>query len=215
MNMVLSHWSADAVVLTVIGAVAVTHLLGLTGILTEADRPARPRPADVIRQAAMFYCGLAAVAVALVSPVAYWSGRYIWVRSQQDVLLALVAPGLIVLGAPWLALRRGAAALLPWAASRRPSGPGVAARRPWQDRRPGPAPFDRAWMAWPVVVTVVFNAAWLGWHLPGPYDSALRHPVLQAAEIVTYLGLGIAFWLVVIGSRPLTPRLAPLAGPSW
>ena len=66
-------------------------------------------------------------------------------------------------------------------------------------------------MTWPVAIAVVFNAAWLGWHLPGPYDAALRLPVLDTAEVVTYLGLGIAFWLVIIGSRPYTPRLVPLA----
>ena len=109
MNMVVSHWSANAVVLVVIGTVAVTHLLGLTGTVAETGRLARPRwtGPEAGRQAAMFYCGLAAVALALVSPLAYWSGRFIWIRSQQDVLLALAAPSLIVLGAPWLPLRRG------------------------------------------------------------------------------------------------------------
>ena len=213
MNMVVSHWSANAVVLIVIGTVAAMHLLGLAGTVAETGRLARPRwtGPEAGRQAAMFYCGLAAVVLALVSPLAYWSGRFIWVRSQQDVLLALAAPSLIVLGAPWLPLRRGAAALLPRPASRRPRRPSAAARRPWPDRRPGPAPFGRAWMTWPVAIAVVFNAAWLGWHVPGPYDAALRRPVLDTAEVVTYLGLGIAFWLVIIGSRPYTPRLVPLA----
>lgn len=65
-------------------------------------------------------------------------------------------------------------------------------------------------MSWPVVVTVLFNACWIGWHLPGPYDAALRHPAVRAAEVVTYLGLGAVFWLQMIGSRPVTPQLPPL-----
>jgi len=51
--------------------------------------------------------------------------------------------------------------------------------------------------------------AWCGWHLPALYDGALRYPAACAAEVVTYLGLGVAFWLRLIGSRPLSPALAP------
>lgn len=197
MNLI-SHWPANPVVLAVVGIVAVTHLLGLRGALAEAKRLGRPRPAGAVMQAVMFYCGLLAVLVALASPIAYWSGTFIWIRSQQDVLLALAAPGLIVLGAPWLMLRRGAAYL------------GLPRSAPRQDRRPGQTQADRSSLAWPVAAVVAFNACWVGWHLPGPYDAAHRHPAVLAAEVVTYLGLGIAFWLHIIGSRPVRPQLAPL-----
>ena len=33
---------------------------------------------------------------------------------------------------------------------------------------------------------------------------------MYAAEVVSYLGLGMAFWLQLIGSRPLSPVLPPL-----
>ena len=61
------------------------------------------------------------------------------------------------------------------------------------------------------MVTVAFNAVWLGWHLPGPYDAVLRYPAAGAAEVIAYLGLGIAFWLQLIGSRPVTPRFPPMS----
>jgi cytochrome c oxidase assembly factor CtaG len=61
-----------------------------------------------------------------------------------------------------------------------------------------------------VLTVVAFNVAWCGWHLPALYDGALRYPAAYAAEVVTYLGLGVAFWLQLIGSRPLSPALAPL-----
>jgi putative membrane protein len=204
----LSHWSANPVVLTAIAAVAVTHLLGMRATLGEARRLGQPRPPAVLAQAAAFYGGLLAAAVALASPVAYRAGEYVWVRSMQDVLLAVVAPGLIVLGGPWLVLRRGAAALLQGRAQR-PPRPDQRSPRP--DRRPGPASPARSWLRPAVVTTVAFNVAWVGWHLPGPYDAVLRQPAASAAEVVTYLGLGIAFWLQLIGSGPLTPRLAPLS----
>lgn len=193
MSMVLAHWSANPVVLAAAGAAAVVHLSGMRAALGEAQRLARPRQA-VLVQAAVFYCGLAAVVIALMSPVAYSAREYIWVRSMQDVLLAVVAPGLIVLGGPWLALRRGTAAF----------------GRPARAKTASPAPPARSPMAWPAIITVAFNIGWVGWHLPGPYDAALRHPAVFAAEVVTYLGLGIAFWLQLIGSGSVTPRLAPL-----
>jgi cytochrome c oxidase assembly factor CtaG len=61
-----------------------------------------------------------------------------------------------------------------------------------------------------VGTVIAFNVAWCGWHLPPLYDGALRYPVVYAAEVVSYLGLGVAFWLVLIGSRPLSPVLVPL-----
>jgi cytochrome c oxidase assembly factor CtaG len=196
MNMILSHWSASPVVLAVLAVVAAAHLSGMRIALAGPN----PRRRAALMQAAAFYCGLAAVVIALLSPVAHSAQTYIWVRSMQDVLLAIVAPGLIVLGAPWSALRHGAAAL---GSRARALDPGIRAQA-------GPAPAVRSPMTWPAIVTVAFNVCWIGWHLPGPYDAALRHPAVFAAEAVSYLGLGIAFWLQLIGSGSLSPRLAPL-----
>ena len=76
-----------------------------------------------------------------------------------------------------------------------------------EDAAPRPAA-SRARLA--VGTVVAFNVAWCGWHLPPLYDGALRYPVVYAAEVVSYLGLGMAFWLQLIGSRPLSPVLPPL-----
>jgi putative membrane protein len=59
-------------------------------------------------------------------------------------------------------------------------------------------------------VTAAFTVAWCGWHVPVLYDAALRYPVVLAAEVVSYLGVGVLFWLQLIGSRPLAPRFRPL-----
>ena len=55
----------------------------------------------------MFQLGLAVIAAALLSPMGYLSDVYIWVRALQELLIAVVGPGLIVLGAPWAAFRLG------------------------------------------------------------------------------------------------------------
>jgi cytochrome c oxidase assembly factor CtaG len=61
-----------------------------------------------------------------------------------------------------------------------------------------------------MAVSSAFNVAWCGWHIPPFYDWAKAHPAGYAAEVVTYLGLGVAFWLQLIGSRPVSPVLTPL-----
>jgi cytochrome c oxidase assembly factor CtaG len=194
MNVVVSHWSANAAVLAVVAAVAAVHARGLRGVVTDARRQGTGIPRGLGREAAACYAGLFVVAIALLSPLAYWSARYIWVRSLQDVLLANVAPALLALGAPWLVLRRGL--------RRRPeAGVGEPGLRP-------SAPRGSARLAAGIVIA--FNVAWCGWHVPVLYDGALRYPVVYAAEVMSYLGLGVAFWLVLIGSRPLSPVLAPL-----
>ena len=206
MNVVASHWSANAAVLAVVAAVVAVHLCGLRGLAADARRGG-DMPRGLYREVAAFYGGLFVVVLALLSPLAYWSAHYIWVRSVQDILLANLAPAFLVLGAPWLVLRRGLPFELP-----RAHGPG---RDPatGRDGRPerGPDPGRAARLARMSVLTVIaFNVAWCAWHLPALYDSALRYPAAYAAEVVTYLGLGVAFWLQLIGSRPLSPALAPL-----
>jgi cytochrome c oxidase assembly factor CtaG len=196
MNVVVSHWSANAAVLAVVAVAAAVHVRGLRGVAADARRKGEGTPRGLGREAAAFYGGLLAVVLAVASPLAYWSARYIWVRSLQDLLLANVAPAFLVLGAPWLVLRRG------FPLRRRPRSAASA---------PGPRPDAGQARARLAVGTVVaFNVAWCGWHVPVLYDGALRYPVVYAAEVMSYLGLGMAFWLVLIGSRPLSPVLPPL-----
>jgi cytochrome c oxidase assembly factor CtaG len=147
------------------------------------------------------------------------------VRAIQDLLLATIAPPLIVLGAPWLPLRRGLDAVLPpggavrraLAAVLPPDGAVrrglAAARRPGRPGRSGPAARDRQvpwWLTRPALAAVAFNLVWLLWHVPALFDFARTSRAGSAAEIISYLALGIAFWLALVGSAPMSPRLTPL-----
>ena len=215
MTVIASHWSANAAALAAVGVVAAVHLRGTLAIASDARHGASPGghsvspgasprgawpgalrgegvPRGLRREAVIFYAGLLVVLVALVSPIGYWSQRYIWVRSMQDLLLANVAPALIVLGGPWLALRRGLG--FP------PAGVSSSATAL-------PAP---GWARLPVLSVIAFNVVWVGWHVPVLYDAALRHQGVYAAEIACYLGLGVLLWLQFVGSRPLSPALTPL-----
>jgi putative membrane protein len=204
MNYVVAHWSAAWPVLVCYAAIVGVHLTGLRRLTVVGRTPgvalAGDRQEGRRREAVIFHVGLFEAFLALVSPIAYWSGEYIWVRSVQDLVLGVVAPSLVVLGAPWLALRQG----LPGANARRPddeptlgNGHATAGRFPW-------------WLAWPVGATVAFNIVWLGWHVPALYDLAAREAVAGYAESVMYPVAGILFWLQLIGSWPWTPRSPPL-----
>ena len=206
MNMLVSHWSANAAVLAGCVLVTAVHLAGLRGLWADTRHGGAPLPRGLGWQAAAFYGGLLAVLLALVSPLGYWSGTFIWVRVLQDILLGVVAPPLIVLGAPWLVLRRGLGrpGARPDAAVLAEAEQAAAAATPARRRAP---PRLRSW---PVALTGVFILVWCGWYVPALYDAGLHHPVVLAAQAVSYLGVGVLFWLQLIGSRPFSPRFAPL-----
>jgi cytochrome c oxidase assembly factor CtaG len=107
-----SHWSASWPALVCYVVIAGAHLGGLRRLLTGAGDGRESRQLAV--QAGVFQAGLLLALLALVSPAGYLSDVYIWVRALQFLLLAIVAPGLMVLGAPWLPLR---------AAFKRPGAP--------------------------------------------------------------------------------------------
>jgi putative membrane protein len=206
MNMVVSHWSANVAVLAGCLAVAAVHLAGLRGLRADAHRGGAPLPRGLAREAAAFYGGMLAVLLALVSPLAYWSGTFIWVRALQDILLGVVAPSLIVLGAPWLVLRRGLGR-----AAGQPAELVVAeAEQAAASAAVAPAREQPRLLSWPVAVTALFIVVWCGWYLPVLYDAGLHYPVVLAAQAVSYLVVGMLFWLQLIGSRPFTPRFGPL-----
>jgi putative membrane protein len=200
MYYILKHWSPAWPVLAVWTIVVAVHLFGLLRLgRAEAAQPgehAQRRVARLRREAAVFYIGMLVVLIALVSPVAYWAQVYIWVRAMQDLMLAFVAPGLLVLGAPWLVL----ASALPGRVRS-----GTVDRD--ADRAAGSR---RWWLAWPLAVVIAFNVAWLGWHVPVLYDASARDGAARYAEYACFLGIGVAFWLQLIGSRPSSPVLPPL-----
>jgi putative membrane protein len=170
MSRVLSHWSVSWPALIVYVALAGAHLTRLR----------RARRAE----AALFQGGLLLALLAVVSPLGYEAGVFIWVRAVQDLILAVVAPGMIVLGAPWAAF--GA------------RGGTTSAGRP------------RWWLRWPVAAVAAFNVIWVAWHIPALYDRIPASGAATAAEYAAYLVAGTLFWLQVIGSRPWSPVSPPV-----
>ena len=81
MNLVVSHWSANVAALAVYVVAAAAHLLGMRGEATGRSR------------AAAYQAGLLLALLAVVSPMGYWSYRFVWARNLQDVILAIVEIG--------------------------------------------------------------------------------------------------------------------------
>jgi putative membrane protein len=236
MDILLAHWSVGWPVGVIYLAVVVTQVTGLRRMMAApAAAGVRRRPeaspprasslharslhasspqasrGELLREAAAFHGGLLCALAALVSPIAYWSETYIWVRGIQDLMLAFFAPSLMVLGAPWRALRAGLP--LPHRADDgSPAGGAVAAgSRATGNNAAKGGPASGGWLlAWPVGVTIAFNVTWLGWHLPVLFDLVLSNAAVRSAEYASYLGIGILFWIQLIGSRPLRPRSLPL-----
>jgi putative membrane protein len=202
MNMVVSHWSANVAVLAGCLVVAAVHLAGLRGLRRDARRGGAALPPGLAREAITFYAGMLTVLLALVSPLGYWAATFIWVRALQDILLGVVAPSLIVLGAPWLVLWRGLGR-----ATAQPSSVVTEAERATAAAA-GPVP--PRLLSWPVAATALFTLVWCGWYVPALYDAGVGHPVVLAGQVISYLGVGVLFWLQLIGSRPFTPRFGPL-----
>lgn len=160
----------------------------------------------LIRDAALVQGGLLAALLALVTPLAYWSGVYLWVKAIQDILLAYIAPALIAVGRPWTVLPQLSSG---WHRTRRdePARPGTP-RPLGRDDLPE---VETGWSrVGPVLAVVLFNAAWLGWHLSGALDLVKTDASARLAQQACYLGIGLWFWLQVARSQGPSRWRTPL-----
>jgi len=182
----------------VVAMVVVVHEIGLRRL---AGRSRRDRSERRRRRSLLFYAGLATLLLAVMSPIDYWADDYFFVHMVQHLLLMFAAPCLIVAGAPWLPLVHG----VPVAARRRAGrflmlSPRTAALRA----------LGRV-MMYPLTAFVAFNAAMIAWHVPALFDAGYRNQYVHIWLMHgSFFVAGVLFWLQVIPSYPLRPRLAPL-----
>lgn len=158
----------------------------LTGVAYRRGRRRSSRsPISTRWRAASFAAALAAVALALLSPLDALSAQLASAHMVQHVLLALVAPPLLVLAAPGHRLLRG----VPTPARRR--------LLRWQ-RRVGMTPQRVRSLrstTWAWLLTVA--ALWF-WHGSVPYQAALDNDLVHAVEHGAFLGTGLLFWWSVV-----------------
>lgn len=144
-----------------------------------------------------FLSGLAVLVLALQQPVDALADQYFWAHMCQHVLLLVVAPPLILLGAPWMRLWRA----FPLGFRRPVAG--------WAVNSPGAAPLRgiarllaNPWVAWSAMAVDL-----IAWHIPAAYDLTLRNLAVHYAEHASFLLFGLIAWGQVIDSPPFHSRL--------
>jgi cytochrome c oxidase assembly factor CtaG len=158
--------------------------LGLGGLLAAYLWVVGPRVHA--RELGAFLGGVAALAVALLGPVAEWAEHVsLSGHMAQHLLLTLVVPPLWLAGTPARVLR-----------------PLV--------RIPGVEAAGRA-VTRPVVALLVPAAVLMVWHRPVFFEAALRHEAVHILEHLTLLGTGLLAWWPLLGPLPEWPRAAPPA----
>jgi cytochrome c oxidase assembly factor CtaG len=196
---VLDHWSYDPF-LVVVAAIVVLHELGLRN-LRRRSRPASVRARR--RRSFLFYAGLGLLLLAVVSPIDYWADDYFFVHMIEHILIMFFAPILIVAGAPWLPLLHG-----PPVGVRRKVGRALLLSR-WASSLRALGRF----LSNGVVAVVLFNLAMVVWHVPALFDLAESNQTVHIWLMhSSFFMTGVLFWLQLIPSHPIRPKLSSLRG---
>jgi cytochrome c oxidase assembly factor CtaG len=143
-----------------------------------------------------FFAGLIILVCAFLSPLDKFAVWLLTVHMTQHLLLMMVVPPLILLGAPYLPLLSG----LPRDLSIHGIGPFLS----W----PGLRTLARL-LSHPLFCWLAFISVNVGWHLPVMYELALRSSTWHQVEHFSFLSTALLFWLPIIQPRPWvapTPR---------
>ena len=184
-------WSFEPAVIVPVLAAATIYWRGWT---TCADRmPSR----FGARRPVAFMAGLASLVLALCSPIDALSSSLLQAHMVQHLLLMLIAPPLLWLGAPVAPLLLGLPRPVRRAAAR-----GLAT-----------APVRRllAILANPAVSLAAFIITFWIWHVPTLYELALSSDLWHHFEHAAFLSASLLFWRPVVlawPARSAWPRLA-------
>src|SRR5262244_1690533 len=144
-------------------------------------------------QPAAFFAGLITLVCALLSPLDAFAGWLLTVHMIQHLLLMMVAPPLILWGAPYLPLLSG----LPRQFSINGVGPFLSSALLRRIAR---------FVSHPVFCWSAFISVNVAWHLPVMYELALRSPGWHKVEHFSFLGTALLFWMPIIQPRPWVAR---------
>jgi cytochrome c oxidase assembly factor CtaG len=183
----LGAWSFEAALALALLAIAGLYLRGALGLGSRWP----------LRRTASFIVGLAVLALALMSGIDSYAEQLLSVHMLQHLLLALLAPALLLAGAPVrLALAAGPPRLRRRVARALRSRPGRA-------------------LAHPLTGCTLFAATMLVTHLTGVFELALEHPAVHATEHAAYFLSGVALLAPLIAADPVPHPPAPLARFAW
>jgi putative copper resistance protein D len=181
---VLLAWRLELLPLAGVALATVAYLWAVR----QVARSHRSNPPPRWRTAA-FLGGMAAIVVALCSPIEAYEGQLFSVHMVQHMLLELVAAPLILLGAPVTLTLRAASP------SVRRGLLTVLHSRPV------------AVLTFPLLTWLLFAAVNWGWHFSALYDQALENAPLHYFQHGTFLVAALLFWWPVVGADPGRWRL--------
>ncbi len=147
-----------------------------------------------IWQKSSFFAGILVLFFALQSPMEPLAEHYFSIHQVQHLLVRMVGPMLILLGAPLTPMLRG---MPPWLRQN-------VIRR--IVRQPA-ARWVYGKITNPVFTVVTFLALLYFWQAPGPHDLAVHNDWVHELMHGTMLISGFLFWWIVIDPKPHRSRL--------
>ena len=183
----LTVWNANPLPALLLLLAAYLYVTGLS----RWRRPSHP----VNRwQKASFFAGLLIFFLALQSPIEPLAVHLFSVHQVQHVMLRMLGPVLILLGAPLTPMLRG---LPPWAL--------LGVVRPIVGNRTVRRGYD--FITNPVLTTLLFLSVLYLWQVPQPHDLALSNDLVHEFMHATMIFSGFLFWWLVIDPKPHRSRL--------
>ncbi len=188
----LLTWRFDPVLTPLLLMTAAIYLLACRA----AERAGRPVPSRW--QVLAFLGGLASLALALTGPLDQYNGVLFSIHMTQHLVLILAAAPLLLLGRPVQVMLRGLPPRFTRAIARNSAGRSSLRR-------------VLTALTHPVSVVLIFNGAFVFWHLPRFYQAAVRNDVIHEVEHAAFLGTALLFWWVLIDPVPRHHRLSTSA----
>jgi cytochrome c oxidase assembly factor CtaG len=145
---------------------------------------------------AAFCGGIVAISAALESPLHALGAQLLQAHMVQHLLLMMVAPPLLWLGAPLLPMLSGLPKQL---------------RHRWVGRLFGWPRLTQScrWLVRPPVAWVVFVGSTWVWHTPALYERALASDFWHYTQHACFLATALAFWWPVVQPWPSRPVVPP------
>jgi putative membrane protein len=176
-------WTFEPLTVGLMIVSAGIYALGLRAAWRQGGAGAGFRPWHV----AAFYSGMVALAIALMSPLAWLSDLLFSAHMTQHEVLMLVAAPLLVFGQPLLATL--------WAV---PPGRRTGLIRSLRRRRVMSA---WLWLTTPLVVFLLHGVALWIWHIPALFEWALRNEAVHAVQHLSFVGTAALFWWGMVHGR--------------